>query len=276
IEARDRIGGRAFSSHSSSGIVVELGAEFIHGAHRETLDLLDRAGEPFLDLCDHHLFYDKGRRREIPDFWERIDRCNGLLNPKLKTDRSIADFIEARGGRWSPDLKKLYISYVEGFQAADIRKAGEKGLARAERGDEPELNSQAQFRPLHGYGAVMEFLKKEASLTEESLHLGSVLKEVRGDQRQIELLVQNAKSPEKRTYRAKKVVLTLPLSVLKTSVVFQPEISELVEALAPMEMGHVQRLTFQFADRFWEKLDDKPIGFLHTGPGDDFPTWWTQ
>jgi len=43
IEARDRIGGRVMTHHEAEG-VVELGAEFVHGAVEEILGVASEAG----------------------------------------------------------------------------------------------------------------------------------------------------------------------------------------------------------------------------------------
>src|SRR5579862_2843991 len=43
VEARDRIGGRCFTLHDSSGFPIELGAEFIHGRPSEILEPLQKA-----------------------------------------------------------------------------------------------------------------------------------------------------------------------------------------------------------------------------------------
>src|SRR5213592_202786 len=43
LEARDRLGGRVMTHHTADG-PVELGAEFVHGAFRETLAVVEEAG----------------------------------------------------------------------------------------------------------------------------------------------------------------------------------------------------------------------------------------
>jgi monoamine oxidase len=35
-------------------------------------------------------------------------------------------------------------------------------------------------------------------------------------------------------------------------------------------------MTFKFKTRFWEELHKESISFLHSGPENYFPTWWTQ
>lgn len=83
------------------------------------------------------------------------------------------------------------------------------------------------------------------------------------------------------TVRAKKVVVTIPIGVLKNStenrICFEPVPANLQSALNGIEMGHVQKITFRFRNRFWEKLNtQEPVTFLHAGPEKFFPTWWTH
>ncbi len=52
----------------------------------------------------------------------------------------------------------------EGFQAADLSLIGEKGLAQAEQEEEPELNSQGQFRIPAGYSSFVNCLWKKTGL----------------------------------------------------------------------------------------------------------------
>jgi monoamine oxidase len=90
------------------------------------------------------------------------------------------------------------------------------------------------------------------------------------------------------TLEAPRVLITLPLSLLKAPVgqpgvvQFTPELpSQKKDALDKLEMGKVIRVTLHFRERFWDSI--KPAGargslsnmsFLF-GQDDWFPTWWT-
>lgn len=91
LEARDRIGGRILTASDSSGLKVELGAEFMHGAESVLLKRL--ADGPFYGVADEHLFFDGRKLLRKDDFWESIHGINRRLNGKLKNDRSVADFL---------------------------------------------------------------------------------------------------------------------------------------------------------------------------------------
>lgn len=273
LEARDRIGGRTWSDYPQNS-AIEYGAEFIHGAHHEVLDILEKAHIPFVDLCDKHLFLDRKGLREMPDFWEELDKVDALLNPSLKEDRTMSEFLEAHRSRIPEARKKIFVSYIEGFQAADMNLAGEKGMAHAEDGEEPELNSQSQFRPVRGYSDVIENFLHENKLRKSQITLGCEVQKIRSDGKTVTAeAIQNRRH---REFTAGSVVVTVPIGVLKKSLTFEPALPELQRRLDSIHMGHVQRITFQFKERFWEKLSKNPVGFLHAGPEIYFPTWWTQ
>src|SRR5438477_1201968 len=53
LEARDRVGGRAFTSFDIAPHPVELGAEFIHGENVRTWELVHRYGLHTIDLAPY-------------------------------------------------------------------------------------------------------------------------------------------------------------------------------------------------------------------------------
>jgi monoamine oxidase len=276
LEARNRVGGRAWSLLLKDPAVIEYGAEFIHGADRETLDIYQRTQTPFVDVCDRRLFKSGKSLVDLPDFWEDLDRVHALLTQDITHDRSLNDFIEAHKKVISPTLKKIYASYIEGFEAADLNLAGERGMAAIQNAEEPELNKQSQFRPLAGYATLMERYFKDIQIRKTQIAFNTVVKNISHERNSVSVEAIRSRTKRRHQYQARKLVLTVPIGVLKTSIQFSPAIPEMETALANLHMGHIQRMTFQFKDRFWEKLSDHPVGFLHAGPERYFPTWWTQ
>lgn len=273
LEARDRIGGRAYSV-TDRFPAIEYGAEFIHGAQPVLIDLLHRNHLAFLDLCDNHLYWRKGKLHDLPDFWEKLDKVNGLLSKNLRHDRNMEDFLKAHHKVIRNDMAQLYKAYIEGFQAADMGLIGERALAIAEKDEEPELNSQSQFRPSLGYSEVMRALLKETGLRRQSVHFNHEVQEILWDENGV--AVRSVSENSRRTFHADYVVITVPIAVLKTKMKITPAIPDLFTALSSVHMGHVQRINFEFSERFWESLSNKPVGFLHSGSEEYFPTWWTQ
>src|SRR5258705_12382789 len=55
LEARDRVGGRIDTRRSAqSSLLIELGAEFVHGKPPEIFDLIGPAGLTLYDVADRH------------------------------------------------------------------------------------------------------------------------------------------------------------------------------------------------------------------------------
>lgn len=281
VEARSRIGGRAHTVRAPSlDFPIELGAEFIHGAPKEIFKRVEAAGLSFYDLDEEHLERRNGRLRRVKTF-EKLTRLFEKLDVKRQPDRSIADFLKAR--KLSTDVRALAEAYVEGFHAADVQLIGERGLAVAEQEGET-LNGADSFRIVQGYDKLMTSFLPEGKERGEIVRLETVVKSITWKRGKARLQVQSATGAELPELAAKKVVITIPLGVLKASasapsfVDIRPRPKELDRALQGLEMGHTFRISFRFRSRsLWEDLvPDTPLAFLHATPSHPFPTWWTM
>lgn len=273
LEARDRVGGRAWSE-ASSVPVIEYGAEFIHGAQKEVFDLLTPYGGSFVEVTDHRHQVHKKRIFEKPAFWDEMEKVSSHLRKERTRDRTGQEFIESHRFD-SPFQKQNFISYVEGFLAADLNFIGEKYLAESEQVGEPELNEKTEFRPLQGYSFIIENLKNQAVEKASDLLLGRVVQKLCHTDKGVELQGYHRTSKKSFHLQAPVVVLTVPIGVLKKLSV-DPPLPSLEKALETLHCGHIQRITFEFKTRFWENLSDRGVGFLHADPRLNFPTWWTQ
>lgn len=270
LETKSRWGGRVFTTSARGlDVPVELGAEFMHGA--EPALLQEMSGLSFYDVEDRHLFLERGRLVERAEFWDDIGEISARMNGGLQHDRSVADFVRTHRFR-HPENLPLFLSYVEGFQAADTEIASEVDLARTEEQDEPELNERSLFRVLGGYHLLLREAARELQ-AKNVLRLNRRVEGVRWSPGKVTVFEKD------RTLRARAVVVTVPLGVLKSHrFLFRidPLPGPVRHALDVLQMGHIQRITFRFAERFWEGLSAKPVAFLHAEPDLPFPTWWTQ
>ncbi|WP_374029236.1 flavin monoamine oxidase family protein [Bdellovibrio bacteriovorus] len=275
LEARDRLGGRAYQHESSSyHPPLEFGAEYIHGAPSALLKLLEQ--ESFVDVNDEHLSLRQGRLRSHKDYWGLLEKVTAKLNPHPSKDRSIKEFLKKEGQRLLPEKKELFAAYVEGFHAADLNLIGEKSLALSEKEEEGALNGRFLFRLQNGTSSIIE---KIGARLEAKIKLQHRVKRIDWGPDKAEVIVQN--NWQEVHFTARHVVLTAPIGVLKSlhpesHIELNPVIPEFTKALSTLHMGHVQKINFIFKKRFWETLSKEPVSFLHTGPEFYFPTWWTQ
>src|SRR5258707_12584239 len=69
LEARNRIGGRILTDHSTPS-PVELGAEFVHGKPRPIWSILENARLQRGELADTRLVSGQGGLRPCPPSWK--------------------------------------------------------------------------------------------------------------------------------------------------------------------------------------------------------------
>jgi monoamine oxidase len=280
LEGRERLGGRVHSLDSPSlPVPIELGAEFIHGRVAETFDLARAAGLLIERLPDAHLW----RRGEglVPknDFWDEVSRFFETI-PTEGKDVSFAALMRRR--RSTPEMRRLALSFVEGFHAADLERVSAHAVASNGEG------SDDQFRILSGQSALARFLHDAAVLHRCDLRLQRVVRAVEWKKGSVTVNAA-ARSGEER-YTARAAIIALPLGVLQApagaeaAVEFDPPLATKSAALAHLAMGQVTRIVFRFRERFWDEADflskriegEAPaeLGFLHDADA-AVPTWWS-
>ncbi len=84
----------------------------------------------------------------------------------------------------------------------------------------------------------------------------------------------------KGRYHAGKIILTIPLSLLKTAgpgaIDFVPTLPpEVREALRRLEMGFAARISFLFGSCFWEPRGGRGKGGFFHADGAAVPVWWS-
>jgi monoamine oxidase len=264
LEARQRVGGRIHTLHVSDlPLPVELGAEFIHGEAHHTFAIVEAAALMACELPDDHWWSRNGRRRRLRDFWGDIDKVRAQIR-NLASDVSFEEFLRSRRSI-PPRLRQLAWTFVEGYHAAHADRIS--ALALAASGEEQEdPNGNKQFRILNGYDALVEWLRAGLDPSRVHTRLGTTVREVRWGKG--EVIVNDS-------FRANAAIITIPIGVWKApreqegAIRFDPQLADKLQALEKLEVGHVVKITFRFAERFWDE-----VNFIHSA--DRFvPTWWT-
>lgn len=267
LEARDRVGGRILTDHSNS-YPVELGAEFIHGKPKEIFELVKHTRLPVKEL-EWNVLRRRGNRWH--DAWEAMSGMDKLLEKMSarQPDRSFQQFLDSVEA--DPAVKEQAAKFVEGFHAADPRRVSVHWLIASNEAEQ-KIDGDHQFRFPSGYDSLVKAISGRVEWKSCEVRLNTHIKEIQW--RPGEALVKSSSGAE---YRAPRVIVTVPLGVLKSGGIrFFPELREKQKTLECLEMGPVVRVSLCFRDKFWEAMPPfKDVSFIFT---DDprFPTWWTS
>lgn len=282
IEARDRVGGRIYTE-SVSGVLVEHGAEFIHGRVPELWSVLEEAGLESVERSGANLSEDirgggltqNGERGD--DFFAALDALADLPGEDL----SFAEWLErSELPEWQ---REALTGYVEGFNAADARRISTRSLGIQQAAEDATEGDRGWHLPA-GYARLPEFLAGRVRDAGGEILLGRPVHAIRW--RAGEVVVSGKGGDQ----RAPRCVITLPLGVLHAanssepfSVRIEPEPRPLFEARR-LAMGQVIRFTMIFKHRWWAQAATGPelsrealqtARFFFT-PERMPPVWWTR
>lgn len=267
LEARDRLGGRIFTDHSS-GFPVELGAEFVHGRSPDLFGPIIRARLDTAEVAGE-------MRRKRDGLWDDAGQVMAEVNhlfekmPANEPDQSFQQYIEK--SPYSPETRQLALNFVEGFHAADPRRVSVHWLIRTTQAEE-KIDGETSFRVGEGYDRVVKAIAEEMEAERCETLLNTPVTQIRWRRGDV-----SAKSGAAE-FHAPLAVITLPLGVLQSgSVAFDPPLpEEKLRAMALLETGPVIRVSLCFHDRFWEEQPEmRHLSFLFTDEP-QFPTWWSS
>lgn len=269
LEARDRVGGRAWSSYDTAAHPVELGAEFVHGQGVCTWEYLTRFGLGTIDIHDEIALrvFSEGK------LWDEsfLTQANAILPFKTPfaakawldgggEDLSLAEaasmlpgFVE---GELSDAARTFWNTVMTQFNCGDITEVGLGGLAEATHDGDGD---QIYFRVVEGYTSLMEAVAAELDVrtstpVEHIEWSSSGVVVSAGDER----------------FDADRVVVTLPLAILQAGdVVFDPELPDSKRAaIEGLRSGPAAKIVLRFDRPVWPD----EVTFLITDS--DAQVWW--
>jgi monoamine oxidase len=268
LEARDRIGGRIHTVTDQQGHAIELGAEFIHGVPPVSFDLVKESKLEVLESDGHLWMFSNGTLAQanypaaVDVIFEEAARYDGA-------DITFADFT-AKHFADSPEQVRFANRYVEGFDAAKPERVSLRWLLHTEAALET-IDGERDFRVTVGYCQFPETLAKAIQRLPVNIHLNTSVKIIRWQRGRVEVTAETAEGMA--MFSAPKVVITLPLGVLKdpNGVIFDPLLTDKQTALEFLEMGQIVKLVMRFRERFW----NAGTSFLFSS-NEEITTWWTQ
>ncbi|MXW17112.1 MAG: NAD(P)-binding protein [Gemmatimonadetes bacterium] len=246
LEARDRDGGRVWTDTIGDGFPIDLGASWIQGIDGNPIAAIAREN----NIATHRTDWDNGvfhyhgvgeparsARRAMRDFW-RLAEANPersfqsvreelLTNMTSEADRHYLDYMLTTEveNEYAADLGELSYRSVDGgggFRGGDVVFPG-------------------------GYGQIVDVL---AMAHGRPIVLGQAVTEI--DHSGSAIVVTTAGGA---TFEADRVVLTVPLGVLKDGfIAFRPQLPvRKRDAIAKLEMGVLNKAYLLFDDVFWDR-----------------------
>jgi monoamine oxidase len=262
LEARDRIGGRVHTLHSSQfPIPIELGAEFVHGRPKEMWDIIRSENLTAGSLEGDDWCSQDRVLKKCNDFWPRWEQvARALKNGKSYPDRSFNEFVNELN--IDEETRSAAVQFVEGFNAARSDLISLQYVADSQGSD--RITSDSQFRVFAGLDRVVRALSQfDRDLVE--VYLGTAVREIEWKEGRVRV----------DEFVANRAIVTLPLGVLQAETVrFIPELPEKKAAALELVMGHVVKVILCFHSAFWEERGLTDVSFIHVR-GEKIPTWWT-
>jgi len=268
FEGRENLGGRAMTI-TKDGRPIELGAEFIQGSPKSTLELANKIGVPITRVRDQHFRYEGRRFRSMGNTWQRFAR----MFDRIEMESTAADYLKQRN--FSADDAELFRLLIEGVHAAPLddvslcSMAAEAKVAAADT---------SQFRPSGGYGAMVQGLEQMLDPSLVQVDLETIVDEVHW-QRDGRCLLKIRHDGVVKTAETERCLVTVPVGVLQSSsgkaaIRFFPDLASKSRPLSLLAMGHVEKLVLEFHGASWMRALPN-ADFVHVPEG-PFPTFWRE
>lgn len=280
LEARDRIGGRAWSLEVPGlPVPVELGPEFIHGRPEATFSLLRRAGMAAVDRIGDGWYTERGKLEPIGEIFAEIRDAIRVAGAPRR-DVPFEKYLGRELRRLSPRARAFARRRVEGYDAADPARASARAIIEEWSGED-DAGAASHFRPLGGYGALLAALARELDGTAIELNLETVVHAVRWKRGAVE--VEGTVRGQPFRAAARRAIITLPLGVLQAppgapgAVRFTPAPAGKRAALAGLLPSPVIKVSLLFRTAFWEALDRGRYtdAVFFRALAASFPSFWT-
>ena len=262
LEARNAIGGR-IRTDTSLGVPVDLGASFIHGSRGNPLIDLARQfgaetydtteGEDLLVNAAGAIISSKLQAQGQREYNALVDRLFKIQD-ELSSDRSIGSVtktllrrIRQRRGAAIGDIASFLVTSEIGIEfGAELTKMSLLHF------DEDEEFSGSDLIVKPGYITVINGLAQGLDIrcNQKVNQIGWNTSGVRV-------------TTSQGTFEADRVVVTLPLGVLKRKgVIFSPGLpSAKAAAIAGLGMGVLDKTYFKFSTPFWQTQSEN-VGFI--------------
>ena len=250
LEARDRVGGRLYTSHDLAEVPVELGGELVHGKNAATWEVINPAGFATTEISEI-----------VEAAGTSIRDIDLTLLPDPQPHEDAASYFTRIG--WSGDKLPSELRYLDiddeplnRTNAAYLLDWLRQSLAAG------ELYGDHDFRIPGGYDQLVKLLAKDVEIK-----LNTVVQRVDWG---VAPSVTYTNGEQTQTIPATTVLVTVPIGVLKHGdLVFQPALPEgKQQAINSLGVVDVAKLIYVFEDKVL------PNGVTLDTVGQNPPEWW--
>jgi monoamine oxidase len=278
LEARDRIGGRIWTDEQFAEFPVELGAEFIHGEHAATHDLVRQASLTTIPVVrmDNLRWGENGSaampRAQLPEepravLEKLLSQYQAMPDQQAKTLHQTPPYLLAaedmslkayfRGQGWQSDVLDIADVLFAQTCCATIDTLSCADLTRETRVDHA---GKDEFRIREGYKTLLTHYSR-ALPVRLNTPVSAVLRDALG------VMVMAGGE----TIQARRCLITLPVSLLQRGDIhFDPPLrAEKLKAIAAFRTEAATKLIYRFHAPLW---DDELTFMAHKGLT---ARWWT-
>lgn len=255
LEARDRLGGRTWTSQTWADAPVDMGASWIHGMDGNPLTTLAQSISADLVTTNYENAWvyspagnalDEAEESELEDWIEQVE--NALRRGQSRDpDQSVhATVLAALNGSALSSQEQQWLNFVL-TSTIEHQYAGSAEELSTHWYDDAEAYDGNDALFVQGYRTIVEHLA--AGLT---IRLGEEAKAIRWAGSEVVV------STPQTSYQADKLIVTLPLGVLKAhSVTFEPELPESKRrAIQGLGIGVLNKCYLRFPEVFWPESVD--------------------
>lgn len=254
LEARDRLGGRIDTDYTFAPHAIERGAEFMHGEHIVTWDLVRRYQfntlPTFEDSNTIFLYVDGemlpfSRWSVHPDLDLMCDKASRLHDlvkrwvEARKPDVSLAQMLAANGIKPQSDRDRLINNSYSAIEAASLEELGVYGFFEMTYGGDGSQN----FRLVEGYSRLLERFAQDLKIC-----YSTPVTRIVWQRKKVKAI-----AADKREFVAQKLLITLPLALLQEEAVqFVPPLPlEKRFVIQVLGAGRVTKTILKFDEPFW-------------------------
>ncbi len=261
LEARERVGGRVWTSQDWAGTPLDLGASWIHGISGNPIDALARNAGVRTITTDYENLIIFGRdgqllssaqEARLEQLAQEVVRAIGQSPPGDSLQGVVEALLAGRSEDEQAMINFLLSSFVELGFAADIGQLSALSVNYGEEFGGDDVLFPGGYMDVFADAIAGADVQMGTRVDRVTLGSGGV-----------------SVSTNRGVFQADRVVVTLPLGVLQRGgVVFDPPLpAAKLAAITKLGMGVLNKTYLRFEEAFWPAAPDG-IGFIAPDKGE--------